>query len=255
VCAENSIVAIRSTTIYNNTTNNQGGGISLNAGSASLQNTIVAGNSAVGTSDDIFVSGGGVLSTLGHNLIGSNEGVVAVFPAGNPNVNNDIVGTVGSPVDPMLDVLNTYIGPNHIPTHVPLSSSPVIDKGNSFGLTTDQRGYMRPIDYPGVSNAPGGDGADIGAVEQLAPSAAGVAVGGRVLTAEGKPIAGALVTLTDASGSSVTSISSSFGFYQFESVPAGAGYWVRVRSKRFSFPSQFIVVDDNVTDLDIIANW
>jgi hypothetical protein len=52
-------------------------------------------------------------------------------------------------------------------TELPAASSPVIDKGNAFGLTTDQRGVQRPIDFPAIPNA--ADGADIGAVE-LQPS-------------------------------------------------------------------------------------
>ena len=47
----------------------------------------------------------------------------------------------------------------------PSVTSPVIDKGSSFGLTTDERGAQRPLDLPGYPNAPGGDGSDIGAVE------------------------------------------------------------------------------------------
>ncbi len=46
-----------------------------------------------------------------------------------------------------------------------LHGSPAIDQGNSFGLTTDQRGLARSYDDPAVLNAPGGDGSDIGAFE------------------------------------------------------------------------------------------
>jgi hypothetical protein len=45
----------------------------------------------------------------------------------------------------------------------------VIDKGNAFGLNRDQRGVLRPIDFPAIPNA--ADGADMGAVE-LQPSSA-----------------------------------------------------------------------------------
>jgi hypothetical protein len=45
----------------------------------------------------------------------------------------------------------------------PLTGSPAIDQGYSFGLSTDQRGYQRPFDDPYVSNA--SDGSDIGAFE------------------------------------------------------------------------------------------
>jgi hypothetical protein len=44
-----------------------------------------------------------------------------------------------------------------------MTGSPAIDKGSSFGLTTDQRGLTRPVDNPSITNA--GDGADIGAFE------------------------------------------------------------------------------------------
>jgi hypothetical protein len=42
-----------------------------------------------------------------------------------------------------------------------------VDKGHSSGLTTDQRGvgFPRTADYSSVTNATGGDGTDIGAVE------------------------------------------------------------------------------------------
>jgi len=55
------------------------------------------------------------------------------------------------------------------PTMVPEATSPLVDQGAAFGLGTDQRGVQRPIDFPAIANAAGGDGADIGAVE-LQPS-------------------------------------------------------------------------------------
>jgi hypothetical protein len=53
----------------------------------------------------------------------------------------------------------------------PASNSPAIDQGASSGLTTDQRGVVRPIDFPSIPNsaAAGADGSDIGAYE-LQPS-------------------------------------------------------------------------------------
>jgi CSLREA domain-containing protein len=44
-------------------------------------------------------------------------------------------------------------------------TSPAIDQGKSFGLSTDQRGFLRPQDDPAINNATGGDGSDIGAYE------------------------------------------------------------------------------------------
>jgi Bacterial Ig-like domain len=53
-------------------------------------------------------------------------------------------------------------------THALLEGSPAIDKGNSFGESTDQRGLPRPSDFVGITNA--ADGSDIGAFELQAPS-------------------------------------------------------------------------------------
>ncbi len=45
------------------------------------------------------------------------------------------------------------------------AARPAVDKGASFGLSADQRDFTRPVVFPAISNAPGGDGADIGAFE------------------------------------------------------------------------------------------
>ncbi len=74
-------------------------------------------------------------------------------------------GTItGSPLlsNPMLGPLKNNGGLT--PTMKPAANSPVIDAGQAF-TSTDQRGDPRPVDFPGIPNAPGGDGADIGAVE------------------------------------------------------------------------------------------
>jgi hypothetical protein len=51
------------------------------------------------------------------------------------------------------------------PTQALLPGSPALDKGNNFGIHSDQRGQPRPKNNPLVSNAPGGNGSDIGAFE------------------------------------------------------------------------------------------
>ena len=71
----------------------------------------------------------------------------------------------GSPLtgDPMLLPLSNNGGPTA--TMAPADGSPVIDAGRAAGLSSDQRGHPRRADFSGVSNATGGDGSDIGAVE------------------------------------------------------------------------------------------
>ena len=72
--------------------------------------------------------------------------------------------------NPQLGPLQDNGGPTQ--TRAPSASSPAIDQGQSAGAATDQRGLPRPADLPAITNAAGGDGADIGAVE-LQPDADG----------------------------------------------------------------------------------
>ena len=65
--------------------------------------------------------------------------------------------------DPQLGALGDNGGPTE--TMLPALASPAVDGGSGFGLGFDQRGVVRPIDFPSLPDAPGGDGADIGAVE------------------------------------------------------------------------------------------
>jgi len=41
-----------------------------------------------------------------------------------------------------------------------------MDKGNRFGIHTEQRDAIRPFNYPTISNVNGGDGSDVGAFEK-----------------------------------------------------------------------------------------
>jgi hypothetical protein len=56
-------------------------------------------------------------------------------------------------------------------TMLPAPTSPLVDQGAAFGLTSDQRGLPRPVEYPGVPNstATGADGSDVGAAELQPP--------------------------------------------------------------------------------------
>jgi CSLREA domain-containing protein len=117
-----------------------------------LKNTIVAGNTSASSPD----YNGGVETGSAYNLIGNGTGVTGIT---NGDANHNQVG-----VDPLLDPTLQLNG-GTTPNHALLPGSPAIDKGNSFTLTTDQRGLTRPYDDPAITNATGGDGADIGAYE------------------------------------------------------------------------------------------
>ena len=151
---------IRSSTITGNSvggSKGEGGGVytALDPDQVHIQNTIIANNHGT-YGNDIYFDGGG---HIGFSLIKdpSNSGTPPFVSTG-PNITG---------VDPQLGGLANNGGPTQ--TEAPSGSSPVIDKGNALGLTTDQRGVQRPIDFPAIPNV--ADGSDIGAVE-LQPSTA-----------------------------------------------------------------------------------
>jgi hypothetical protein len=138
--------------VANGAGNYQGGGL---AGSASVRNSIIAGNETApgGVGPDVY----GTFTSRGYNLIGTSDGSTGFGAVG------DQLGTTASPINPNLRPLGNYGGPT--PTMPPIPGSPAIDQGKSFGLATDQRGRARPYDFSSVINATLGDGSDIGAAE------------------------------------------------------------------------------------------
>ena len=228
-----------------NTTAGSRSGVWHETGTLNISNSIVAANSA----QDIQRDGTGVITSGGFNLIGENTSVTTEFPDGLPNGTN-YVGTDAMPLNPMLGPL-TYNG-GRTSTHALLAGSVAIDKGNSEGSMADQRGYVRPIDIAGIPNAPGGDGADIGAFEFQSMPAVVVSVGGRV-TAGGIGVPKAIVVLTDAGGNSRIAVSGSFGYYRFGSVAANETYTITAFRKGYLFAQRTISPTDNLTDVDFIA--
>jgi Right handed beta helix region len=137
-----------------------------------LRNTIVFGNNAASADQGADVS-------CDSNAAPANAGTV---PAAFSLLGSVDPGTTIDQTPPGSDILgqDPQLGPlagNGGPTQtqLPANTSPVVNKGSAFGLTTDQRGLTRPFAFPGVANSTvaGADGSDIGAVElQLPPPAA-----------------------------------------------------------------------------------
>lgn len=152
---------IESTTITNNSAPqgaSNAGGIKNKDGAVTIGNSIVAANTAA--HPDLH----GAFTSKGYNLIGVGDAAATPgFLPGNPNARKDIVGTPQAPVNPLLDPLSNYGGTT--PTHQLQANSPAIDKGLSFGETTDQRGSVRPSDAASIAPASGGDQSDIGSFE------------------------------------------------------------------------------------------
>ena len=235
-------------TITGNTAPNAAAGVRSGiwheTGTVTITNSIVAANVV----QDIQRDGSAVMTNGGFNLIGENTSVATEFPEGLPNGTN-YVGTDAMPLNPMIGPL-AYNGGRPF-THALLAGSVAIDKGNSSGLAVDQRNYHRPIDIAGIPNAPGGDGADIGAFEFQSTPAVIVSVGGRV-TVAGIGIPKAIVVLTDAGGNSRIAVTGSFGYYRFGSVAAGETYTITAFRKGYVFAQRVISPNDNLTDVDFM---
>jgi len=133
-------------------------------GNATVANSIFAENGA-GSGADF----NGTMNSYDYNLVQSAAGLNIIGATANV-----LIG-----VDPMLGPLADNGGLTL--THALLSNSPAIDKGRSFGLTTDQRGAPRPYDFPSAANASAGDGSDIGAFELGKPNLNIQKVGSNVL--------------------------------------------------------------------------
>jgi hypothetical protein len=134
---------------------NGDGGIEAFSGSATLANSVVAGN----TGTDVRGGGGGPQPVATR---------YSLVPTSSPGmITNAVPGTNilgGGP--PLVGQLSSNGGPTR--TILLMAGSPALDKGLST-LGSDQRGLARVSDDPAIPNAPGGNGADIGATEIQVP--------------------------------------------------------------------------------------
>ena len=110
------------------------------------------------------------------------------------------------------------------------------------------------MDQATVANAAGGNGSDIGAFELAVPTAAAASVAGRVLDSSNRPVANAVVTLTDGAGATRSARTNNFGNFKVSEVPAGDTYIVTVSHRTFVFAPVALTVSDNVTGLILTAN-
>jgi predicted outer membrane repeat protein len=131
------VIDMQHVTIANNNyTDANGSGVYSSYSGAGLlyaQNTVIANNGAMNCGSTGWYSNG-------NNL--SSDNSCAAFTGGGDKQNkNAKLGALANNGGPTL-------------THLPQSSSPLINKGANVGVTVDQRGYARPV-----------GNADIGAVE------------------------------------------------------------------------------------------
>ncbi len=136
-----------------------GGGISIDPysnGTASLRNSIVAGNLAGSTPSDIEAGIGRINPASSNNLIGVDTNLTGI----SNGKNNNLIGTDQAPIDPLLAPLNRNGGVT--PTHALQAGSPAIDAGDIAAVAPD----LQEIDQRGAPFVRvSGSALDIGAYE------------------------------------------------------------------------------------------
>jgi hypothetical protein len=170
-----------------------GGGIRVGPASVTVENTIIAGNTAAnGTGDTTGAptpgpNVDGAVTSNGHNLLG---------------VATDATGFTGTGdqtgANPLLVALADNGGPTQTMALAP--GSPAIDAGVAAGAAFDQRGMPRTVDDPGVANAASSDGTDIGAYE--APVICNLTCPTDVIVSNDVDQCGAVVNYTEPSAAS-----------------------------------------------------
>jgi large repetitive protein len=167
----NVSLTVDRSTIANNTVagTGSGGGIYSIGTIGTVMSSTITGNSAsfganLALAQPLVLSN----SIVADPQVGANCSASTISSQGYNLESTDTCG-LGQPTDiknvsPMLGALADNGGPTQ--TRAPMAGSPVVDKGKAAsGEVLDQRGLLRPSDIDSITNAAGGDGGDIGAVE------------------------------------------------------------------------------------------
>jgi len=84
-------------------------------------------------------------------------------------------------------------------------------------------------------------------------TAAGVTVGGRVVTGDGRGVRNAVVQISDQNGMVRTATTGLNGRYSFEDIEPGRTYVMSVRSRRFWFSPRILQLTDSIADVDFAS--
>ena len=104
-------------------------------------------------------------------------------------------------------------------------------------------GGSTPDEWIGVNNI---------VVGSNAPTSAPVEVAGRVLAANGRSVARAIVRATDEMGQTRSSITNTFGYYRINGLTAGRSYVMDVKSRTYLFDPLFITANESLSGVDFV---
>jgi hypothetical protein len=89
------------------------------------------------------------------------------------------------------------------------------------------------------------------AIGSLAPTASNASIAGRVISPTGAGVPNTTVILSDRFGNSRAILTSPFGYYRFDNVPAGQAMTLTVRSKRYQFDPRMVALFDDLVDCNL----
>lgn len=129
------------------------------------------------------------------------------------------------------------------------------------GITIDSTGntyitgFTRSSDFPTTAGAfdvtyNGNNDVFVTKLAPPPPTAAQVSIGGRVFDDNGFGVRNATVTLVQADGTTLTTQTSSFGYYTFEGVEAGQTAVIAVRSRTRRYAPVMITVSEDLTGVN-----
>lgn len=87
----------------------------------------------------------------------------------------------------------------------------------------------------------------------LAPTSAGVGIGGVVKSQLGNPVSNVQMTIANGDTVVAYAMTNAFGYYRFEGLPAGITYVITANSKRFRFAQRIISAGTDLTNIDFVA--
>lgn len=93
-------------------------------------------------------------------------------------------------------------------------------------------------------------------INVLAPTAAGVSIGGRAVDNGGRGLANTKILLTGQDGQTRMAITNAFGYYGFSDIPSGATYIINASNKKYTFgnATQVVNVNDSIADVNFVAD-
>jgi hypothetical protein len=195
-----------------------------------------------------------VTAGSGHLSIKANNGTVPAIPALDATKMLQRYWTLnGSGV-------TSNVVFHYLDTDVPVTSAEneyrvfrVLGDGTALGFQPDGTNVLLDTGANTFTVNDLSQYSDWSAGDPLAPTAANVTVSGRVTNSLGRAIYGARVTIFGQNGVPFTSATNPFGYFRIGGIQAGHTYLMRITHKQYRFNDRAVNLNDDLTDVNIVA--